>query len=125
MLSPRRRPVVALGQHLARDGVPGFAAMHLAQELLDKIPGRDRFDLVDHPAALTAHATATHVEHLHGGFELVLGEGDDVGIGAIAKDDRLLLEARFSAPMSSRNRAARSYSCSAAAACICFSRRRM
>ena len=48
-------------------------------------------DLVDHPAALAAHPAAADVEDLHGGLELVLGEGDDVGVGAVAEHDRLLL----------------------------------
>ena len=47
--------------------------------------------LVDDPAALAAHPSAAHVEDLDGGLELVLGERDDVGVGAVAEHDRLLL----------------------------------
>jgi hypothetical protein len=32
------------------------------------------------------------VEDLHGRLELVLGEADDVGVGAVAEDDGLLLQ---------------------------------
>ena len=52
---------------------------------------RHLVDLVDDPAALAAHPPAAHVEDLDGGLEVVLGEGDDVGVGAVAEDDGLLL----------------------------------
>ena len=66
-------------------------------------------DLVDDPAALAADPAAADVEDLHRGLELVLGEREDVGVGAVAEHDGLLLDRRArSAPMSSRSRAARS-----------------
>ena len=58
----------------------------------------DVLDLVDDPAALAADPAAAHVEDLHGRLELVLGEGDDVGVGAVAEHDRLLLDRRARAP---------------------------
>ena len=49
--------------------------------MLDQVTGVEVLDLVDHPAPLTAHPAAAHVEDLHRGLERVLGEGDDVGAG--------------------------------------------
>ena len=51
----------------------------------------DVLDLVDDPAALAADPAAADVEDLDGGLQLVLGEGDHVGVGAVAEHDRLLL----------------------------------
>ena len=48
--------------------------------------------LLDDPAALAADAAAAHVEDLDRGLELVVGEGEDVGVGGVAEDDGLLLE---------------------------------
>ena len=48
-------------------------------------------ELVDHPAPLAAHPSAAHVEDLHRGLELVLGERDHIGVGAVAEHDGLLL----------------------------------
>lgn len=47
--------------------------------------------LVGHPAALTADPAATHVEDLHGRLQLVLGDGDEVGVGRVGEHDRVLL----------------------------------
>ena len=52
----------------------------------------DVLDLLDDPAALAADPPVAHVEHLDGGLELVLGEGEDVGVGAVGEDDRALLQ---------------------------------
>ena len=87
-------------EHLAGHGRPRLAdagllvdaAVDLQQELLDQLAGGDRLDLVDDPAALAAHPAAADVEDLDGGLQLVLGEGDDVGVGAVAEDDGLLLQ---------------------------------
>ena len=87
-------------QHLAGHGLPRLAdagllvdaAVDLQQELLDQLAGGDRLDLVDDPAALTAHPAAADVEDLDGGLQLVLGEGDDVGVRAVTEDDGLLLQ---------------------------------
>ena len=60
--------------------------------MLDQVSGGDVLDLVDHPAALPADPAAAHVERLDRGLQLVLGERDDVAVGAIAQHDRLLLQ---------------------------------
>ena len=86
-------------QHLAGHLLPRLAdagllvdpAVDLEQELLDQLAGGDLLDLVDDPAALPAHPPAADVEDLHRGLELVLGEGDHVGVGAVTEDDGLLL----------------------------------
>ena len=88
-------------EHLARHGLAGRAglagllvdaAVDLEQELLDELAGGDLLDLVDDPAALAAHPAAADVEDLDGGLEVVLGEGDDVGVRAVPEDDGLLLQ---------------------------------
>ena len=87
-------------QHLAGHGLPRLAdagllvdaAVDLQQELLDQLAGGDLLDLVDDPAALAADPAAADVEDLDGGLQLVLGEGDDVGVRAVAEDDGLLLQ---------------------------------
>ena len=48
--------------------------------------------LLDHPAALAADPAAADEEHLDGRLELVVGEGEDVGVGLVGEDDRVLLE---------------------------------
>ena len=53
--------------------------------------------LLDDPAALTAHPAAADVEHLHRGFEFVVGERDHVGVGAVAEHHRLLLQRALAA----------------------------
>ena len=83
-----------LGHGLPRLADPGLlvdAAVDLQEELLHQLAGGDRLDLVDDPAALAAHPAAADVEDLDRGLELVLREGDDVGVGAVAEDDGLLL----------------------------------
>jgi hypothetical protein len=87
-------------EHLAGHRLPRLAearllvdaAVDLEQELLDQLAGGDGLDLVDDPAALAADPPAAHVEDLDGGLQLVLGEGDDVGVRAVTEDDGLLLQ---------------------------------
>ena len=80
-------------EHLARDlrAVVLEEAVELGDELLDEIAGAHLVELVDDPAALAPDPPAANVEHLHRGLEVVLGEGDDVGVGAVAEHDSLLL----------------------------------
>ena len=61
---------------------PRLAAVHLLQEVLDQVGGRQVLDLLDDPAALAADPAAADVEHLDRGLELVLGEREHVGVGA-------------------------------------------
>ena len=83
-------------QDLARDRVAGVldsdAAVELEQEVLHQLGGAALVGAVGHPAALAADAPATDVEDLHRHLERVLGERDDVGVGAVAQHDRLLLQ---------------------------------
>ena len=48
--------------------------------------------LFDDPAALPTNPPAADVEHLNGGFQIVVGESDDVSVGAVAEHDGLLLQ---------------------------------
>ena len=47
--------------------------------------------LFDDPAALAANPATAHVEHLHGRFQVVVGESDHVCVGAVAEHHGLLL----------------------------------
>ena len=47
---------------------------------------------LDDPSAGAAHAPAAHVEDVDGGVELVGGQGEDVGVGAVGQDDGVALE---------------------------------
>ena len=67
-------------------------AVDLAQELLDQFPGGHVLDLVHHPAPLPADPAVAHVEDLDRGFQLVLGERDDVAVGAVPQDHGLLFQ---------------------------------
>ena len=75
--------------------VPG-APVELGDELLDQLrhAGRsvDGSGLVDRPAPFAAHPSTPDVEHLDGCLEIILREGDDVGIRAVGEDHRLLLQ---------------------------------
>ena len=84
------------GDHPAVDGVldvlgVGLVAVRLRQELAHQLTGGELLDLVHDVAALPAHTPAAHVEDLHGGLELVLGEGHHVGVGPVGQHHGLLL----------------------------------
>ena len=78
-------------KHLARDGV-GLGGIELQEEVLDQLGRAALLDPVGHPAALAADPAAAHVEDLDRDLERVLGQRHDVGVGAVAEHDRLLLE---------------------------------
>jgi hypothetical protein len=61
------------------------------QKCCDKVAGGQCLGLLHHPAALAAHPPGPDVEHLDRRLQLVLGERDDIGVGAVAEHDRLLL----------------------------------
>lgn len=66
--------------------------------MLDE-PGRVHgLDLVGDPAALAAHAPAADVEDLHRRFELVLGDGDEIGVRGVGEDDGVLLHGPAQGP---------------------------
>ena len=48
--------------------------------------------LLDDPAPLPPNPAAANVKDLHGGFQVVVGERDDVGVGPVAEHHRLLLQ---------------------------------
>ena len=74
-----------------RLGERRLLAVELREEPLDQRGRLGGLDLVDHPAALAADPAAAHVEDLHRGLQLVLGEGDDVGVRAVAEHHGLAL----------------------------------
>ena len=92
---PQREGLGVVGQHghehLARHGVAGLAAVDLLEQVLDDV-GRGLGVALGDPAALAADPPAAHVEQLHRDLELVLGEGEDVGVGGVGQHDGRLLE---------------------------------
>src|SRR5437764_1402443 len=78
-------------QDLLGDGVAPLLAVELLEGVLDQTGGGDGLHLVRDPAALAAHPAAADVEDLHGGFEFVLGHGDQVRVGGIGEHHRALL----------------------------------
>src|SRR5690606_35942582 len=92
----------------------GLLAVELGEELFDEqreffgvvgpLGGLDTFDvavlgtieyvagLLDDPAALASHAATAYVEDLDGNLEVVARERHEVGVGAVAEHDGLLLE---------------------------------
>ena len=75
----------------------GLLAVELGEELLDQlrlhgITGIAGPRLFDDPAALAAHPAAADVEHLDGGFEVVVGERHHIGVGAVTEHHGLLLQ---------------------------------
>ena len=78
-------------QHLSWDGVSGFAAVQLLDQPLDEVARRPVLDPIHHVAALTTDSSPADVEDLHGGLQRIFGQCDDVGVGRVTKDDRVLL----------------------------------
>ena len=78
-------------EHLARHGVAGLAAVDLLEQVLDDV-GRGLGVALGDPAALATDPAAAHVEELHRHLELVLGEGEHVGVGGVGQHDGRLLE---------------------------------
>ena len=60
--------------------------------MLDQPGGGQVLDLLDDPAALAADPATADVEDLDRRLELVLGEGEDVGVGGVAEHDGVLLQ---------------------------------
>lgn len=60
--------------------------------------GVDGLDLVGDPAAQAADASAADMEDLYGGFQLVLGDGDQIGVGGVREHDRVLLQGPLERP---------------------------
>ena len=78
-------------EHLAGHALARLTAVDLLEQVLDDVGRRLGVALGD-PAALSADATAADVEELHRDLELVLGEGEHVGVGGVGQHDRRLLE---------------------------------
>ncbi len=80
-------------QHLARHRRGLGVAVDLLQQVLDQAGGGEVLDLLDDPArAALAPDLAAHVEHLHGGLELVLRQGEDVRVGGVRQHHGGLLQ---------------------------------
>ncbi len=78
-------------QHFLGHGVAALLAVQLLEGVLDEGGAVHVLDLVGDPAALAAHPAAADVEDLHGRLQLVLGEGDQVGVGGVGEHHGALL----------------------------------
>ena len=82
---------------LAEDAVAGLPAVDLLQQVLDDL-GHRLGVLLGDPAPLAADPTTPDVEHLRRCLEVIVGEGEDVGVGAVAEDHRGLLQRAVQRP---------------------------
>ncbi len=97
--APCRQPLLdglhRVGQCRDKDllgyGVALLLPVELLECVLDEGAGGDLLDLVGHPAPLAAYPPTAYVEDLHGRFQLVLGDRDQVGVGRVGEHDRALL----------------------------------
>ena len=71
---------------------PGFLAVDLLEQVLHEVRGGGVLDFFHDPAALAADPSAADVEHLDGGFEFVLVQGEDVGVGVLRQDHGVAFE---------------------------------
>lgn len=78
-------------EHLLGDGVAALLPVQLLKRVLDQARRLHCLDLVGDPAALAADPAAADMEDLYGGLQLVLGDGDQVGVGGVGEHDRVLL----------------------------------
>ena len=90
------RRVAGFGGHQDLPGQPalhaGLVAVDLLEQVLDEVRGGGVLDLFHHPAALAADPAAADVEDLDGGLELVLVQGEDIGVGAFGEDHGVAFE---------------------------------
>ena len=88
--------IARLNRHQDLAGKPaldlGVLAVDLLEEVLDEVGGGEVLHLLDHPAALAADPSAPDVEHLDGRFELVLVQGENVGVGVLGQHHGVPLE---------------------------------
>ena len=78
---------------LRNQDFPGNPALNLAvfsvdllQQMFDEFRRRGILHFFHHPAALPADPATANVEHLYGGFEFVLVQGEDVRVGVLGED---------------------------------------
>ena len=86
----------------------GLVAVDLQEQVLDEVRRGRVLDFFHDPAALAADPAAADVEDLYRSFQLILMQGEDVGVGVFGQDDGVAFKDLLSATMSSRSRAARS-----------------
>ena len=90
-----------IGRFVGRTAQFGLLTVELGEELLHqlRLRGDTRLARLLHdPPPLAAHPAAADMENLHRRLQLVVGECHDVGVGAVAKHHRLLLQGTFQRP---------------------------
>ena len=103
-LAPRRPPshCVSSSALLGSDGHQDFPgqpalavavlAVDLLEQVLHEVRGGGVLHLFHHPAALAADPAAADVEHLDGGLQLVLVQGEDIGVGVLGEHHGVAFE---------------------------------
>ena len=79
-------------EHLLRHAERRLVAVQLLEDAIDQAAGAELFDLVDHEALAPDDPALAHVEDLHRGLEVVVGEADHVDVFAALGDHLLLLD---------------------------------
>ena len=85
---PLSRRMLLKGLGSVAIGLPLLVAGPLGEGYLSQTAAGQA---ADSPCVDAADPAAAHVEDLDGGLQLVLGEGDDIGVGAVAEHHGLLL----------------------------------
>ena len=75
--------------------LPDRIRIHLYQKIGHKIGVGNVFDPFDAPVAFAANRTGSHIERMHGGFQLVAGETEHVRVHILIEDDGVLLHHGF------------------------------
>ena len=70
----------------------GWVVVEVLEHVADEQRRSEVLHLVDDEPLATSDTTLPHEEHLHRGFELVLGDADDIEILVASCDHLLLLD---------------------------------
>jgi hypothetical protein len=81
-------------QYFTRDPALDLAVfpVDLLQQVLDEFRRRGVLHFLHHPTALSTDTAAADMEHLHGGLEFVVMQGEDVGVGIFREDHGVAFE---------------------------------
>ena len=94
-------------QHLLGHAQRRLVSVQLFEDAIDEPTRTDIFDLVDDEALASDHSTLAHVEDLHRGFQVVVGEADHVDVLAALGNHLLLLDRPMNSGRAGRARAPR------------------
>ena len=79
-------------EHLLGNTERRLVAIHLFHDAIDESARGEIFDLVEHETLTSNNAALAHKEHLHGRFEFVFGQTNDIDVFAALGNHLLLLD---------------------------------